>query len=81
MVMVIYHYVERIGEFLLPPIFCIIYTRMKKYYPGKLVDIHLQSLISIIQDKNWVRLGAAQDFDFFYKGYHMSELKTGALNF
>ena len=29
LVMVIYHYVERIGEFWLPPMFCITYTIMK----------------------------------------------------
>ena len=27
---------------------------MNKYYPGEPVNIHKQSLINIIQDKNWV---------------------------
>ena len=27
---------------------------MKKYYPDEPVNIHIQSLINIIQDKNWV---------------------------
>ena len=26
---------------------------MKKYYPGEPVNIHLQSLINIIQENNW----------------------------
>ena len=26
---------------------------MKKYYPGETVNIHMQSLINIIQEKNW----------------------------
>ena len=27
---------------------------MKKYYPGETVNVHIQSLINIIQEKNWV---------------------------
>ena len=27
---------------------------MKKYYPGETVNIHIQSLINIIQDSNWL---------------------------
>ena len=42
------------GEFLLPPILCITYTTTKKYYLGELVNIHIQSLINIIQDNNWL---------------------------
>ena len=50
---VIYHYVERIGEYSLPLIFCITYAIIKKYHPGKLVNIHILSLINIIQENNW----------------------------
>ena len=52
--MVIYHYVERFWRILVTPDFCITYTTMKKYYPGEPVYIHIQSLINIIQEKNWV---------------------------
>ena len=38
-VMVIYHCVERIGELMLPPIFCITYNIIKKYYPDEPVNI------------------------------------------
>ena len=27
---------------------------MNKYYPGELVNIHIQSWINIIQETNWV---------------------------
>ena len=50
--MVIYRYSERIGEFLLPPIFCITYTVMKKYYTGEPINIHIQSSINIILENN-----------------------------
>ena len=43
--MVIYHYVERIREFSLPPIFCITYIIIKKYYPGELVNLRIRLLI------------------------------------
>ena len=39
---------------MLPLTFCITYTSMKNYYPGEPVDIHIQSLIHIIQESNWV---------------------------
>ena len=42
MAMVIYHYVERIWKFSLPPIFCITYTIMNEYYPGESVNVHIQ---------------------------------------
>ena len=54
LVMVIYHYVERIGEFWLPPIFLYNIYNHEKYYPGELCIIHIQSLINIIQENNWV---------------------------
>ena len=54
MVVVIYHYVERIWGILITSNFCIIYMIMKKYYPGEPVNIHVQSLINIIQKNNWV---------------------------
>ena len=42
-------------ELSLPPnCFCITYTTMNKYYPGDPVNTHIQSLISIMQDNNWV---------------------------
>ena len=50
--MVIYHYVEIIGEFLLPSIFsCNIYNH-ENIYPGEPVYIHIQLLIMIIQENN-----------------------------
>ena len=54
MVMEISHFVEIIGEFLLPLIFLIIYMIMKKYYPGQPVNIHIQSLINIVQENDWL---------------------------
>ena len=53
-VMVIYRYIERIGELLLPPIFLYKNIIMGRYYPGEPVNTHIQSLINIIQQKNWV---------------------------
>ena len=50
--MEIYHYVEIIWIIIVSPNFCITYTIMKKYYPGELVNIHIQSLINIIQENN-----------------------------
>ena len=50
-VMAIYRYVERIGEFLLPPIFLYNKYDHEKCYPGELVHIHIQPLINIIQEK------------------------------
>ena len=52
--MVIYHYVERIWRILVTPIFCIIYTIMRKYYLDEPINIHIQSLINIFQENNWV---------------------------
>ena len=53
-VMLIYHHVEIIGEFSLPPIFRITYTIIENYYPGEPINIHIRSLINIILEKNWV---------------------------
>ena len=53
-VMLIYHCVERIWRFLVTPNFWITYIIMNKYYPGESVNIHIQSLINIIQENNWV---------------------------
>ena len=36
------------------PTFCITYTIMNKNYSGEPVNIHIQSLINIIHEKNWV---------------------------
>ena len=52
--MVIFYYVDRIGQFLLPLLFCITYTIMNKYYQGEPVNIGIQSRINIIQEKNWL---------------------------
>ena len=41
MVMAIYHYIEIIGELLLPVIFCIAYINIKTYYPGEIVNIYI----------------------------------------
>ena len=53
-VMVIYHYVERIWRILITPVFCITYMTINIYYSGEPVNIHIQSLINITQEKNWV---------------------------
>ena len=52
--MVICHYIERIGELLLPYIFLITYAIIKKYYSVEPISIHTRSLINIIQENNWV---------------------------
>ena len=52
MVMVIYNYVQIIGELLLPLIFLYTIYDNRKNYMGKPVNIHIQSLINVIQDKN-----------------------------
>ena len=54
MVMVIYNYVDRIWRNLVTLDFCITYTIMNKYYPGEPVNIHIQKLIIIIKENNWV---------------------------
>ena len=51
-VIVIYHYVERIWEFLLTPFFNITYMIINIYYMGEPVNIHIQLLINIIQQNN-----------------------------
>ena len=51
-VMVIYYYIDIIGEFLLPPFFSYNIYDHQKYYSGEPVSIHIQSLINIIQDNN-----------------------------
>ena len=53
MVMVIYHNADRIWRIFVAPNFCITYTIMKKYYPGEPVNIHIQLLVDIIQEKSW----------------------------
>ena len=53
-VMVIYHYVERIWRILVTPVFCITYMIINKYYPGEPVNINIQPLINIIKENNWV---------------------------
>ena len=52
--MVIYHYVERIWRILVIPDFSYIIFDHEKYYPGEPVNIHIQSLIDIIQENNKV---------------------------
>ena len=41
-------------ELSLPPFFNIAYMIINIYYPGEPVNIHIQSLINIIQENNWV---------------------------
>ena len=50
-VMVIYHYVERIWRITVSLIFCITYIIMNKYYPGEPVNIRIKSLIDVMQEK------------------------------
>ena len=47
-VILIYHYDERIWRILVTPNFCITYKITKIYYPVKPVNIRIQSLINII---------------------------------
>ena len=54
MLIVIYHYVERIWIILVTPIFYITYIIINIYYLGEPVNIHIQSVINIIQENNWV---------------------------
>ena len=54
MVMVIYYYVEIIWIILVNPDFSYNIYDHEKYYPGEPVNIHIQSLINIIQENNWV---------------------------
>ena len=54
MVMEIYHYVERICRIIVTPIFCITYTIMNIYHTGEAVNMNIQSLVNIMQEKNWV---------------------------
>ena len=53
-VMVIYHYVERIWRILVTPNFPYNINDHEKYYPGEPVNIPIQLLINIIQENNWV---------------------------
>ena len=53
-VMVIYHYVERIWIIVVTPNISYNIYDHDKYYPVKLVNIHIQSLINMIQDNNKV---------------------------
>ena len=52
--MVIYHYVERFWGIIVTPIFLYNIYNHEKYYPGELVNIHIQPLINIIQENNRV---------------------------
>ena len=54
MVMVIYYYVEIIWIILVNPNFLYNIYDHEKYYPGEPVNIHIQSLINIIQENNWL---------------------------
>ena len=42
------------GELSLPPFLNITYMIINTYYPDEPVNIHIQSLINIIQENNWV---------------------------
>ena len=52
--MIIFHYVDRIGEFLLSPIFFNYICDHEKYYTDEPFNIHIQSFINIIKDNNRV---------------------------
>ena len=52
--MVIYHYIKIIWIILVTPILYITYMIINIYYPVEPVNIHIQSLMNIIQEKNWV---------------------------
>ena len=52
--MVIYHYVKRIWRILITPNFCYNIYDHEGNYPDEPVNIHIQPLINIIQDNNWV---------------------------
>ena len=54
MIMVIYHYVEINLRILVTPDFWYNIYDNEKYNPGEPVNTHIQSLINMIQDKNWV---------------------------
>ena len=54
MLILIYHYIDRIGEFSLPTMVWYNVYYHQKYYPGEPVDIYIQELINITQDKNLV---------------------------
>ena len=49
-----YRYDKIIWIILIPPKYFVTYMIMKKYYPGEPVNINIQSLIDIIQQKNWL---------------------------
>ena len=53
-VMVIYYYVERIWRIIVTPVFCITYMVINICYTGEPFNMHIQSVINIIQEKNWV---------------------------
>ena len=53
-VMAIYHYLERIGKLLVPLIFWGMTYRIIYIYIGEPFNIHIQSLINIIQENNRV---------------------------
>ena len=52
--MVIYHYVEIIWIIIITPNFLYDIYDHEKYYPGEPVNMHIQLLINIIQENNWV---------------------------
>ena len=53
MVMKIYHYVDTIWRIFVTPNFSYSRYNHEKYYPDELVNIHMQSLINIIQENDW----------------------------
>ena len=53
MVMVIYHCFERIWRVLINPDFSSSVYDNENNYPYETVNIHIQPLINMIQEKNW----------------------------
>ena len=49
--MVMYHYVETIRRIVVTTKFLYNIYNREKYYPGEPFNIHIQTLINIIQDK------------------------------
>ena len=52
--MIIYHYVKIIWRIIVTPIVSYNIYENERYYPGELVNRHIQPLINIYQEKNWV---------------------------
>ena len=52
--MEVYHYIETIWRIIVTPDFLYNIYDNEKYYPGGPINIHIKSLIDIIQENNMV---------------------------